>query len=70
MSVAVTLLVVSALVAQSVRAVLHADLGYDPAGLLTAEIDVPESDIAFVRVGAPVVRTVLKRGVVVAGAAT
>jgi putative ABC transport system permease protein len=41
-SLAVTLLVVATLMVKSVRAALSADLGYSPAGLVTAEIDVPE----------------------------
>lgn len=41
-SLAVTLLVVATLMVKSVRAVLSADLGYSPDGLVTAEIDVPD----------------------------
>lgn len=40
-ALAVMLLVVSGLVVQSMRALVDADLGYDPSPLLTAEIDVP-----------------------------
>lgn len=39
-SLAVTLLVVSALVVQSMRAIVIADPGFDPSRLLTAQIDV------------------------------
>ncbi|MEZ5289952.1 MAG: ADOP family duplicated permease [Vicinamibacterales bacterium] len=40
-SLAVTLLVVAGLVVKSVRAVVTADLGYDPAPLATVAFDVP-----------------------------
>jgi predicted permease len=39
-SLAVTLLIVAALVVQSMQAIVVADLGYDPAPLLSAQIDV------------------------------
>ncbi|MFN2447403.1 MAG: ABC transporter permease [Vicinamibacterales bacterium] len=40
-SLAVTLLVVASLAVQSMRAVIRADLGYDPSKLLATEIEVP-----------------------------
>jgi putative ABC transport system permease protein len=40
LSLAVTLLIVSALVVQSIQAIVQADLGFDPAPLLSARIDV------------------------------
>jgi predicted permease len=39
-SLAVTLLIVAALVVQSMQAIVVADLGYDPSPLLSAQIDV------------------------------
>ena len=39
-SLAVTLLIVAALVVQSMQAIVVADLGYDPAPLVSAQIDV------------------------------
>jgi putative ABC transport system permease protein len=40
-SLAVTLLIVAALVVQTMQAVVAADLGYDPSKLITAQVDVP-----------------------------
>jgi putative ABC transport system permease protein len=40
LSLAVTLLIVAALVVQSIQAIVQADLGFDPSPLLSARIDV------------------------------
>jgi predicted permease len=67
-SLAVTLLIVAALVVQSMQAIVAADPGYDPSKLLVAQIDVPSWKVSGDQAALQLRQRVLRRVAEIPGA--